>query len=453
MSAVDVTVPAYGDPTTQSVRDNFVIIQQEVGDLQAAIPTLIPLDGSRAMTGLLTLSGNPSGALHAVPRQYADAIRTASLPLVGGIMQGPLILQGDPTDPLGAATRQFVLANAGSGGDFLPLTGGTISGVLQVGAWVQPATAPVTGSIVADFVSLSGLLGNYLFNATVDQSGTGVWRYMTDGPAAAMSINDQGDVGFYVAQPGVAGALLTFGPTLIIGGQGDLGIINRVPANAFSPSVRIGGPILLDAVGTLDAGGSGDILFNSYYDDAYNYYYLADGVAIDMGFGLAGPLIINWALSGTAGAPCSFDNGGLVIQPGGIIYAGAGYQPGGGLWLDTLAPLQLRKNVAAYTAGLDEVVQLRAVTYQSNGLGITNDDGHRFHALGADDGRTYFGLVTEEAQPVMPEMFGTMRGKMRRSDSAEIDITTMNATPLIYALLNSVQTLHARVVALEAQRG
>ena len=34
----------------------------------------------------------------------------------GDTMSGPLILHGDPTVALGAATRQFVLANVGTGG-------------------------------------------------------------------------------------------------------------------------------------------------------------------------------------------------------------------------------------------------------------------------------------------------------------------------------------------------
>lgn len=34
----------------------------------------------------------------------------------GDTMTGALILHGDPTVPLGAATRQFVLANSGGGG-------------------------------------------------------------------------------------------------------------------------------------------------------------------------------------------------------------------------------------------------------------------------------------------------------------------------------------------------
>ena len=56
------------------------------------------------MTGLLTLSGNPSNALHAVPKQYADL----KLPFTGGTLTGSLILHADPSVALQAATKQYV---------------------------------------------------------------------------------------------------------------------------------------------------------------------------------------------------------------------------------------------------------------------------------------------------------------------------------------------------------
>ena len=56
------------------------------------------------MTGLLTLSGNPSSALHAVPKQYADL----KLPFTGGTLTGSLILHADPSVALQAATKQYV---------------------------------------------------------------------------------------------------------------------------------------------------------------------------------------------------------------------------------------------------------------------------------------------------------------------------------------------------------
>lgn len=74
------------------------------------------------MTGPLILSGDPTAALGAVTKQYADT----KLPLAGGTMTGDITLPGSPTSALKAIPKQYVDNN------FLPLTGGTISGNLTV---------------------------------------------------------------------------------------------------------------------------------------------------------------------------------------------------------------------------------------------------------------------------------------------------------------------------------
>lgn len=65
------------------------------------------------------------------------------LNLNGGTMLGPLILSGDPTDPLGAVTKQYVdntIANQLTG--YLPLTGGVMTGGLTLaGDPIQPLQA------------------------------------------------------------------------------------------------------------------------------------------------------------------------------------------------------------------------------------------------------------------------------------------------------------------------
>jgi hypothetical protein len=53
---------------------------------------LVPLDGSRPMTGLLRLFGNPVNVLDAVPRQYADS----KIARAGDMMTGPLRYAGTP---------------------------------------------------------------------------------------------------------------------------------------------------------------------------------------------------------------------------------------------------------------------------------------------------------------------------------------------------------------------
>jgi hypothetical protein len=71
---------------------------------------VVPLSGA-AMTGLLTLSGAPSATLHAANKGYVDTF----LPLTGGTMTGPLTLSANPTTALMAANKSYVDAAVGSG--------------------------------------------------------------------------------------------------------------------------------------------------------------------------------------------------------------------------------------------------------------------------------------------------------------------------------------------------
>jgi hypothetical protein len=142
MSAIDPTVPTFGDATTESVRNNFAAAKEELeffeanGVLRPELGAYLPINGSRAMTGALPLSGPPTAALHATTRAYVDAtaatarddaLETAAglyLPLTGGNVSGPITLLSPGTQPAHAATRQFVEGRVARDGDVMtgPLT-------------------------------------------------------------------------------------------------------------------------------------------------------------------------------------------------------------------------------------------------------------------------------------------------------------------------------------------
>jgi hypothetical protein len=69
--------------------------------------------------------------------QNWNFVDTALLPIWGGVMTGFLTLYEDPTQPLGAATKQYVDAVRALMPGYLPLTGGTLAG--------QLITAPIPG--------------------------------------------------------------------------------------------------------------------------------------------------------------------------------------------------------------------------------------------------------------------------------------------------------------------
>lgn len=95
-------------------------------------PASVVLLTGGTMTGLLFLSGDPTNPLGAVTKQYADT----KLPLAGGTMTGAITLNADPTANLQPATKHYVdVAVAGAGtGVFLPIAGGTLTGFLTLNA-------------------------------------------------------------------------------------------------------------------------------------------------------------------------------------------------------------------------------------------------------------------------------------------------------------------------------
>ena len=106
---------------------------------QATANAALPIAGG-TMTGKLTLDGAPTDDLHAATKKYVDDnagsasatdqtardaakaakdVADAALPLAGGTMTGDLTLSGEPTNDLHAATKKYVDANAGGGGQTL----------------------------------------------------------------------------------------------------------------------------------------------------------------------------------------------------------------------------------------------------------------------------------------------------------------------------------------------
>ena len=120
----------------------------------------------------------------AASQSAADAAASAakvvpSVPIAGGTMQGALILSGNPTNPLGAATKQYVDGQVG-GINYLPITGGALTGTLIVGSsgiaysnqggnaqymsfgWDGNITAVVNNSYVGHLATQDYVYGNYL---------------------------------------------------------------------------------------------------------------------------------------------------------------------------------------------------------------------------------------------------------------------------------------------------
>src|SRR5436190_16336827 len=121
-----------GDPTTGPQAATKTYVDTADGAISVVANGAVQKTGD-TMTGLLVLSGDPSATNGAATKHYVDtavgaagipeapstgitfgrmnATWTGVLPLAGGTLTGPLLLNAAPTAPLGAATKGYVDAN------------------------------------------------------------------------------------------------------------------------------------------------------------------------------------------------------------------------------------------------------------------------------------------------------------------------------------------------------
>jgi len=370
------------------------------GRMSQAWQRVVRLSGS-AMTGALTLSGDPTVALHATTKQYVDTQVTANIGAkvnrAGDTMTGPLVLVGDPTAALQAAPRQYVDTR-------LIKTGDTMTGPLTM-------NVPVGGFAWNVGASKAWALGNGQggFTDTLDvkTSGTGVnprMRFLdVNTTVAAEMVYASGSVNWIVA--GANAAILNNSGLTLAGG-------NVVVGGAGS-----GAGITLDSV-----GGDFYLKANASYYFRYN----------------AGALY--WMI------PMSGGVYGFVAEPNGdfFIRGSVAGKAGGGPWTDT-SDARIKDRVRDYTAGLDAIRALRPVRY------------HFGAATGRDVDREHIGLVAQDVEPVMPEC--VTQQAITLGDVALDDMRMLDTGPITFALVNAVRELaaandelRARLAALEKGR-
>jgi hypothetical protein len=125
------------------------------------------------------------------------------------------------------------------------------------------------------------------------------------------------------------------------------------------------------------------------------------------------------------------------IRQNGDVFANNGYKPGGGTWAD-VSDARTKEDILDYQTGLASVRQLRPVSFKHNGKGGT-----------VADNRTFVGLLAHEAQLVMPEMVSVTAAKLDPDDAAPTELLSLDATALLYALVNAVQELATKMDAVD----
>lgn len=123
---------------------------------------------------------------------------------------------------------------------------------------------------------------------------------------------------------------------------------------------------------------------------------------------------------------------------GNFAVATQGWQPGGGPWSDT-SDARIKNVLGDYLHGLDEIERLEPRRYTFRG---NDGDAHK-----AVLGKEFVGLIAQDVEDVMPEMVTKAKGVI---DGREVDdLRDLNTGPLLFALVNAVKELSARVKELE----
>jgi hypothetical protein len=171
---------------------------------------------------------------------------------------------------------------------------------------------------------------------------------------------------------------------------------------------------------------------------------------------------------------------------GALIHNYTAYKPGGGPWADS-SDARIKNVLGDYGSGLDAINALRPVRYTFKG-NDTHDVPHgkpvgyhdptqlplpepkpedavksiddierepatvpyfnSAHYDAATKGQEFIGLVAQEAEGAMPEIITKAHGYI---DGVEVqDLRNIDTGPLVFALINAVKELSAKVAALEA---
>ena len=479
------------------------------------------LDGSRAMTGALTLYGDPSQPQHATDKQYVDAqdaiVSAAStagdalrVAKAGDTMSGHLAL---PTGPAAAdavrkdyvdaadAVNATAASNANTNANNrVSKAGDTMTGDLTIGPKTYAAlnlvgtssSGPIiTGKIDATHMWTTyvaeGVTGDIAFYRT-NAAGAPIDAPLRLSKAtgiltAAVGLNVPGpttlagDMTMSKASPTLKLDATSDTSKLITGSKSSvthwaMALGEGTPADNFilacynNAGTLIGTPLSINR--TTQVASVASLASAGAMSSAGNFSLeLNDASVIWKTAAAAQRCSINW----NEGFPAFrfFEQASQTyVLAGNWTFPAICSKPGGGAFADS-SDARIKNVEGDYTRGLDEVLALRPVTYTFKGNdtpdpvsatpgppsdeelksreGIVVPFGNSNHYHQAVAGTRFAGLIAQEVEAVLPEMVTPRAGYI---DGEKVtDLRDLDTTPLIFALINSIKTLAARVEALE----
>jgi hypothetical protein len=306
-------------------------------------------------------------------------------------------------------------------GNTLSVTGAmSLQSTLGVtGAAFLNSTLSVTGA--ATFGAALGVTGAATFQNSVACDTT----LAVAGAASLYSILAVTGAATFGAAIGVTGAA-TMGSLSVTGNAAVSGTLGVTGVGTFSSTLTAYGAAIYIASG---ASQPAYVLADGSNNLKSEFYYNTSG----------GETGVYHAYSNSQ---FFLDNGGSFNLTGGT---GVAYKAGGGTWT---APSdeRIKTVLGDYAPGLEEVLQLRPITYVYK----ANDappDGTSAHAQAASDQTEFVGFVAQELEQIFPDMVSQREGYVdgqRVTDLRHVDVSS-----LIYALVNAVKELKAEVEALK----
>jgi phage gp45-like len=350
--------------------------------------------------GIPTWTGTPAGPNQLTNKSYVDGQNALYLPLAGGTLTGQLTISGGTAVPgVGSAGERISLYPGTSGNPDYAI--GISSGTM----WFDVSLSSNQFAWYAGTAMIARLYGA---SSRLDLYGNAV------NPGFGATVNGlnfaggDGTTSIGATFTGYGGSPAIY----MLRGEGTGAATTALQANTLIGGPRYGGY----------GGGAWNTSQVGLLAYTINNWTVADNSA-QLRVYTTAAAASTWALRAT------FDVNFTIT--------GAGYQPGGGSWTATSDP-RLKKDVEPYTAGLPEVLQLDPIRFRYNGLG------------GIFDTETiYYGLDTEQALGVMPEMVHSLAMKLREEDPEPVDVLHLNSTALTFALVNAVKELAARLAVLE----